>query len=808
MLKNYFTTAIRFLRKNKTFSVINIFGLTAGTLCCLYIVLYVQDQFGYDRQHQDADNIYRVITTLRPGGLDPFTNATCSPPVAPALKKDFPPVSQFTRVINTGMLGIRETLLRYKDKSFYEKDVLYVDSTFFDVFTYHFVAGAPEGVLNDPYSVVLLQPTAVRLFGNEDPVGKTIELDNVFGKHAFRVGGVVDERLGKTHLHGNLFLTMNSGGIGDVARQSNTWAGGNFTYSYIRLRPNTDVAALEMKLPAFVQQYGAEQMKQVGLTEQLHLQPLRTIHTTPGYVAEMTKTVSPSFLKILLLIAILTQVVACINFMNLSTARASKRAKEVGVRKVVGASRGQLVWQFIGESFLLSMLAICIALPLLSISLPVLNRLTGSDIRLSFSAYPVWILLAGVVLLTGLLAGSYPAFYLSAFRAVKVIKGNFTNHISAAGIRRALVVFQFVLSVVLISGIVVIYSQLDYMKYKDLGFDTEQRLVLDFNTNDSKAKMPILAADYRQLAEVSAVSMANNYLSAFIGHDLGIYPPGGDAANAIHAQDITTDEHFVKANGIRIISGRDFHPHDSGKVLINETLASQLGLDPAKAPGTFLYQQGGGPAGHLEIAGVMKNFNFSSLHEDIRPFMLVYDPGQYDIMTMTVAVSSKDYPHLLAILAAIWKKDLPGVPFDYAFLDDEVQKQYDAEFTISRIIDSFTLMAVIISSLGLFGLSAFSAEQRKKEIGVRKVLGAGVAGIARLLSMGFLRLVVIAILLAVPLSWWAMNKWLQEFAYRVELRWWMFALSGVIAIVIAMLTVVFQSVRAAVTNPVEALRGE
>lgn len=809
MLRNYFKTAFRFLWKNRAFSFINIIGLAIGTVCCLYILLYVQEQYSYDKHYDHAQDIYRVDSRIVYGG-DKINNSASSPPIAPAMKHEFSEVMQYTRVIPT--YGVEQHLLRYKEKSFYEKNAYYVDSTFFDVFTYHFTHGNARNVLYEPYSVVLLKATSDKLFGGEKPVGKFIVIDDDYGRHLFKVTGVVDESLGKSHIHANMFLTMNSGGFGDKVRRSDSWAGNNYAATYVKLYPNSDAAALEKKLPSFLKKYGQEQMKSLGMEKQLYLQPVGTIHTTPFYDSQMDKAVSPSFLYILLLIAALIQLIACINFMNLSTARASKRAKEVGVRKVIGAGRGDLVKQFLGESFLLTLMGVLVAIPLLQMALPFLNDFTQSTIQLSFLRdYRVWITLGGLIFFTSLVAGSYPAFYLSAFQAIKVIKGNFTSHISAAGIRRSLVVFQFVLSIVLITGIIVIYSQLNYIKNKDIGFEKEQRLIFSFHTADAKARMSAFADDLRQLGEVKSVSKANNYLTHFILNDFGVYLPGGNITTAPDAKNISTDEYFVKANGIRLISGRDFRFQDSGKVLINETLAARLGLKPEAAPGTRLFSQMSDRDATpviYEIAGVMKNFNYSSLHEEIFPLMLCYKQGDSTMDNMLVSTSSNDYKSLIGKIETIWRRNIPAVPFEYKFLDEEVQKQYDTEITLGRIINSFTLMAILISCMGLFGLAAFSAEQRNKEIGIRKVLGASVTSIVQLLSKDFLKLVLVAVVIATPIAWWAMTKWLEAFVYRVPISWWMFAAAGLLAILIALFTVSFQAIRAAVANPVKSLKAE
>jgi len=803
MIKSYFKTAVRFLLKNRTFSLINIIGLAIGTLCCLYILLYVQDQYSYDQHSGQSKHIYRITSILESKG-DKHVMASASPPIAPAMKADFPEVEQFTRAIP--FLGVSEHLLSYKEKSFYERDALLVDSTFFDVFTYHFTAGSSAHVFRKANTIVLLQSLAQKLFASEDPIGKVITINNAWGKHDFEVTGVVDESLGKSSLQANMFVKMNPGGYGDDFLTNHTWSGNNFTYSFIKLKAGANPVALEKKLPAFLNKYGEEELRTVGMKKSLHLQPIAQIHTTAGYDAEAGKTVSSTFLHLLILIALLIQVIACINFMNLSTARASRRAKEVGIRKVAGAGRKSLIGQFLGESFLLVLLSVLIAVPLLVWTMPFLNRITQTDIHLSLLTNGnLWLLLASIVLITGIAAGSYPAFYLSAFQTIKVIKGNFTNHISATGIRRSLVVFQFVLSIMLITSIIIIYSQLEFIKHKDLGFEQNQQLIFSFHTDDTKSKMAAFESDLLKLPEVKTASKANNFPGAGSYNDWQVYLAGGNLATATDQQNISSDENIVKALGVTLISGRDFHLHDSAAAIINETLMKRLGLKPETAPGTPLFAGGNRT---YRIAGVMKDFNYRSLRDVVYPFMFIYDPGRDDINHLIVNISSGNYQALLGKMGKIWHKNLPSTPFVYTFLDEQVQKQYETEISMSRIINSFTLMAILISCLGLFGLATFSAEQRNKEIGVRKVLGASVPGIVKLLSTDFLKLVFIAFLIATPVSWWAMQQWLQRFAYRVPVSWWMFALAGLLAVFIALFTISFQAIRAAVANPVKSLRSE
>lgn len=802
MLKNYLKTSFRFLLKSRTFSFINIAGLAIGTLCCLYIVLYVNDQYQYDKHHKDADHIYRVTTTL--GETAQNNMASSSPPIAPAMKKDFPEVLEFTRVVP--MLGANEHLMKYKEQSFYENNALFVDSTFFDVFSYHFVNGKPEGVLSQPNSVVLMKPVADKLFGKEDPYGKVITIDDAYGTTNFRVTGVIDQDLGKSHLEANIFIRMNAGGLGGDILTNNTWTGNNFTWSYVKLQPNTSANLLEKKLPGFLNKYGARQLEDAGMKKALHLQPITSIHTTPGYDAERGKVVSKSFLKVLVLIAILIQIIACINFMNLATARASKRAKEVGVRKVVGAGKKSLILQFMSESFLLSLAGVFLALGLLVIGLPVLNKITDADINTgSLLNYKILVALIVIVVITGLFAGSYPAFYISSFKPVSVLKGIFSSNISsAASLRKLLVVFQFLLSVVLIGAIIVIYWQLEYIKNKDLGFKQDQQIVFSFHTNDTKARMPSIVNALRQLPGIKYIAVANNHPGSRAWNDWGVFLEGVDPSLAVDQQNLSCDENIMQVMGTRLLSGRNFRSGDSGSVIINEALMKKLGLNLQNAPGTKLFSG----EGNYRIAGVMQDFNYRSLHESIHPFMFIYDPLRGDIRNIIISTDTRDYQSLLGKINEIWKDNLPGTPFVYTFLDDQVQKQYETEITMSRIIDSFTLVAIFISCLGLFGLAAFSAEQRKKEIGIRKVLGADIPGIVNLLSKDFIKLVFLAILIATPISWWIMNKWLQNFVYRIDISWWMFALAGCIAIIIAFATVSFQAIKAAMLSPSNSLRSE
>ncbi|MGZ3887128.1 MAG: ABC transporter permease [Flavisolibacter sp.] len=803
MIRNYVKIAFRQLARNKTFSLINILGLTAGTLCCLYILLYVTEEYSFDRHHQQAKDIYRVTSSMHSKG-DRFDKmATTSPPVAPAMKNDFSQVKQFTRVVSPP--GVGQHLFRYKDKLFYETQGLFVDSTFFQVFTYHFLFGSPYKALQEPYTIVLTSNTAEKLFGSGNPIGEVVQIDNSFGKHDFKVTGVVDNAFGKTHLQAHFFVAMNSGGIGEYVRTNDSWAGNNFVSAYVKLQPGTDAGSFEKLLPGFLNKYGAQQLKEHGMQKELHLQPVTSIHTTPGYSADMGNPVSPTFLYALLFIAAMIQLVACINFMNLSTARSYNRAKEVGVRKTLGAARNSLIQQFLTESMLLSVISIALAIPLLWILLPFLNHLTDADVSLSIFSQPgIYFIILGLVITTALLAGSYPAFYLSAFKVIKVLKGNYTSHIGALGLRKGLVVFQFALSVVMIIGIIVINRQLRFLQNKDLGFEKSQRLILSFRTNEGRKNMEAIKNKFAGMPEITSIAMANNYPSQFVFNDISVHLQGDDVANSKNVQFMMCDQDFINTLGIHLRAGRNLSNEDSGRVVVNESTLRALKMDASSAIGTKIF----GAERSFEIIGVMKDFNFNSLHDDIHPFMLMNPVEGVRFSHMILALNTKNYQGLLQRMATIWHQMIPSAPFEYQFLDEQLQRQYKAETTLSSIINSFTLVAVIISCLGLFGLAAFTAEKRTKEIGIRKVLGASVPGLVALLSLDFLKLILISITIASPLAWWVMNKWLGDFAYRTAIDWWIFGLAALLAIGIAFATVSYQAVRAALANPVKNLRTE
>lgn len=815
MLSNYFKLALRNLLKNKLFSGINLFGLTVGTVCCLYILLYVRDQRSYDSHHRDAARIFRIVSTLSvPDKGEPIKMATCSPPIPPAIQEEFPEVEIATRVCVPP--GVEQHLLRAGDKVFFEKKGYCVDSTFFRVFDYPFLSGNPSNALDGPFSVVISEKLARKLFNTTDALGRAIRIGGGSDEQEFKVTGVFGPPAGKSHLESEFFMTMNSGGIGQFVRIDDSWAGNNFIYGYLRLRPGADAKALEAKLPAFLERHGGEQLKQLNIKKTLALQSVRAIHTTPKLVAEATPTTGERFLNILLLIAGFIQLVACINFMNLSTAQSARRVREVGVRKAIGANRSMLVRQFLGESMALTLVAMALAIPLTFLALPLFNRLTGAEVTASLARdWQGWAATGALIFLTGIVSGSYPAFYLSGFKPIAALGGlkGLKGSRGDALLRKGLVVSQFVISTALIAGVLIISRQLNYMLEKDLGFEKNQKVLFPFRTSESREKLGVFRDELARLPEVRAASGIAVAPGQPVFNDITMYKPGGDMNSAVDIRFTFTDENYFKTLKINLLAGRSFAPADTstqmgiGRIVINETALKKLGIAPDQALGTVLRSNFRDRHFEFTIIGVMKDFHYQSLSHEVEPFMLLAAPAR-ELAQVAADVSTSDYEAFFRKAETLWHDLLPGLPFEYSFLDQDFAKLYESEQTLTRILGAFTLIAILISCLGLFGLSAFTAEQRTKEIGIRKVLGASVTGITGLLAKDFLKLVLVAIVIASPIAWWAVNKWLTDFAYRIDVKWWMFALAGGIAVAVAFLTVSYQSVKAALSDPVKSLRSE
>ncbi|HNJ29208.1 MAG TPA: ABC transporter permease [Ferruginibacter sp.] len=818
MIRTYFKIAWNNLRKNKVFSFINIFGLAAGLACCMLITLYIRNEVSYDKYHQHAADIYQLGTNFIREGKETKMSGTPAP-VAQAMQFEYPEIEQTTRLL--ALFNEDKTLLQYNEKnaapqSFYETKGYIADSSFFRVFTYDFLEGNPATALNEPRTVVLSEEIARKIFGNQPALNKLLHISSgTNGDYDFMVTGVFRPVSKPSHIDARFFLSFKGGEIEQLAnRMATNFANNNMFFTYLQLKPGTDVAALQAKFPAFIDKYAGKDLKAQGFYKKQFLTKLTDIHLYSGMNQNVTPPGSVTYLYILTSIALFTLLIACINFMNLSTARSSKRSAEVGIRKVLGAEKSALVRQFLGESVFMSLIAFVFAFALVWFLLPAFNKLAGKELSLSFSQNTISIIaFLALSVITGIVAGIYPAFYLSSFRPVKVLKGRFSNSLAAVSLRKGLVVFQFVISVALIISSVVIASQMRYLRSADLGFDKDQQVVIPLRSATAKQMYPSLKNELAKLPGVTNVGASLFNPGVFNPSDNLLYKEGQTMNDAKRTRMNWVDAGYLQTLNIKPVAGRLFSeafPADTSfRMVLNETAIRDIGFPSAQdAVGKKVYFDYQGQQYGFEIVGVVKDFHFEDLHLPITPYGYQLNSNLDNFNYMLVHTRGADMKALLSSIGAGWHRLNPNEPFEYNFLDEEFQKNYQAEDRLAGIVGYFTMIAILICCLGLFGLAAFSAEQRVKEIGVRKVLGASVSGIVGLLSKDFLKLVFVAIVIASPLAWYIMNKWLQDFAYRVDISWWVFVVAGIGAVLIAFITIGFQAIRAATVNPVKSLRTE
>lgn len=822
MIRNYFKIAWRNLMKSKIFSFINIFGLSAGLACCMLIALYLNNETSYDANQPDADNIYQLATTFIQGGK-PMANLPNTPaPMAPGMKREFPEVVRATRILK--MFSDDKTLLQYskgdgsEKKSFYETKGFLADSSFFNMFSYNFIEGNASSALNNPNTIVINEEIARKIFGNEKALGKIIHVSsNTNGEYDYTITGVFRPSSHPSHIDGRFFLSIAGGNMELYNNQRpNDYATNNMYSSYLQLKPGTDYKKIEAKFPAFIDKYAGKDLQVMGFGKKQFLIPLKEIHLSTAVEENVTPPGSRTYLYILASIALFTLLIACINFMNLSTARSSKRSGEVGIRKVLGAEKSSLIKQFLSESVMMSVIAFILAFAMMYLLLPFFNQASGRNISFSFSQnWGLTISFFALAVIAGLIAGSYPAFYLSSFQPVKVLKGKLSNTLAAVSLRRVLVVFQFVISVVLIISSVVISSQMKYLRNKDLGFAKDQQLIIPLRSNTAKNICTSLKDALKNNPQVISAGACTYYPGIFNPSDNLYYRDGQSMNEGKRTRINYVDYDFLKTLGVKTVAGRLFSsefPADTNqRIIINEALIKELGFASAeKAVGQNVYFDWQGTKYSFPIIGVLKDFHFENLHQPIAPFAFrVQSSGGGNTFNyLMIHSKAGNVSEFLKSIESEWHTLNPNEPFEYSFLDADFQKNYEAEVRLSALVGYFTVIAILISCLGLFGLATFSAEQRIKEIGVRKVLGASVTGIVALLSKDFLKLVGIAVIIASPLAWWVMNKWLQDFAYRTNISWTVFAITIFVAMFIALLTISFQAIRAAVANPVKSLRTE
>ena len=793
MLKNYFKIAFRNLWRHRVFSFINILGLTVGMTACFLIFLYVHFELSYDSFHSKANRIYRVVCDIKTP-TEVIKAGGPSWAVGPHITQDFPQVEAAVRTTDD------ELLVRKGNVKFQELNSLWADSAFFGMFDFKLLKGNPKTVLQEPLSIVFSESAAKKYFGNADPVGQTVLLTGE--GFTAKITGIMKDIPENSTIKADMLVSMST-----LTRKLNPglddqW--GNYGNStFVLLKPGTRPADLQAQLPAFLERRNGTEMKKINMYPTLFLEPLKDVYLRSTRNGNNTGNINNVY--IFSWVAVFILLIACFNFVNLTTARSAERAKEVGIRKVVGAVKGQLTGQFIGESVLLCAISFILTLVSTALLLPSFNHLAGKTISTGIFENLNFVLILFLAAIgIGSLAGVYPALVLSSFKPVTVLKGRFSTGTKGQLLRKALVIAQFTISIALIIATIIVYNQMNYMRRQDLGFNKDQMMVI--NTNGDPAKDAFRNA-VAGLPNIKGVAMASSV------------PGGGNPAAYSEIENVKgvlqianldlyfVDFDYIPQFKIKIIAGRafspDFQTDTTQSMILNEAAVKMFGYtSPAQAVGHRFKQWGR----EGRIIGVMKDFHFRSLQLPIKPLSMRIEPNGCSLVA--IKLSTQNLPKTIAAIENKWNALIPARPFSYYFLDEFFDKQYRTEERFGKLFLNFSVLAIIISSLGLLGLASYSTMQRTREIGIRKVLGASVPNIVNLLSREFLKLVAIAILIASPVAWFAMHGWLQDFAYRIEIGWWIFLIAGLIAVLIALATVSFQAIKAAIANPVKSLRVE
>jgi len=805
MIQNYIKIAWRNILNNRGYATINIVGLAIGLACCLLIVIYVQNELSYDKYHANKDCIYRVVHDYKEVGNTEQHQIWGNAPIGDALKADFPEIEKVVQ-----FSGLTSILLKQGDKRFQEENVFFMDSTAFDVFSWKILAGNPHTALKNAYSVVLTESTAKKYFGDQNPIGKTIEGGLAAGRAdagLYTVTAVMADVPANSHFTFDALLSMSTfrKARPDIFEKEG-WGYVDF-YTYFLASKDFDPVKFNQKIPDFLKRHIPVQ-ENANSRYNFHLEPMLQAYMHSTADRQPGATGSYQNLYIFTIIGGFILLIACVNFMNLATSRSMERAKEVGVRKAIGANKSNLILQFMSESLALVFFSGLLAIVLVLAFLPFLEAFSGK--HLTYSSLingTTWSIFLLATTLTGLLAASYPALILASFKPIQVLKGAFSNSKGGTLLRRGLVVFQFCLSIALIAGTVIVFSQLNQLQQQDLGFQKAQRLVIDYNfdekvNNNLEAIKNTLAKD----KDVQSVTASRTVPGAFFPNaGTEIMSTDGKMTNfAPSLYEVDID--FIPNMGIKMVAGRaysrDFPADSAHSLVINEAAAKLWGYsNPEDVIGKQFRQWGK----EGTVIGVVKDFNYLSLHRKIEPLALRLEPSSSRYLAVNLQHVNQQ---TIDRIGKLWAELAPHRPFLYSFLDDNFNRQYEADFNFRRLFTAFSSLALFIACLGLLGLVTYTAQQRTKEIGVRKVLGASIYNLVMLLSSDFIRLLVIAICIATPLSWIAMNKWLDNFAYHIEPKWWMFAFAGLSAVVIALITVSYQTFKAARANPVDSLRDE
>jgi putative ABC transport system permease protein len=801
MLRNYFLVAIRNIRKQRLFAAINIAGLTVGIASCLFIFIYVLDELSFDQFHTDAKNIYRIGLEGRIAGQEFLTTNSCYP-VGPAMKEEIPGIMEFSRIWQAG----NTLVFSYEDHSFSEKKTFYVDSNFFSFFSFVLVEGDPNTALKEPNTIVLTEDLAVKYFGKESALGKMLVIGAE--KRSFKVTGVARKAPANSHFQFNALMSF-------ITADNQIFKGwtGNSLQTYVRKDDLTDQATINLKLEDLVAKHVGPEIEQLGLTfEEFKKQggkysytayPLVDSHLRSTFTDDFEPPSDIKYVYIFTAVGIFILLIACINFMNLSTARSAGRAKEVGLRKTLGSAKHQLIGQFLAESLLYTLIALVMALGLAYLALPSFNFLSGKDLSLHVLLNPLFIAsVAGMVLVIGLLAGSYPAIYLTGFNPVDVLKGKLRSGMKSKGVRSILVVVQFTVSIILISATLVVFQQLTYMQTKSLGIDKNKVITLQNMRNVGKSRI----AFKEQLDKKSGILTSSYTDNIFPGiNNINVFRIAGSEQDRLLAS-YRADWDHQDVLKFTLKTGRFFSrdmASDSTACLINEAAVRELGWTLENALEGEILDFSAEPK-KIRVIGVMEDFNYESLKNQVRPLVIQLSDYHRQLMVRY----DGDPREAVSAIEQLWKEFAPGIPLEYSFMDEDFDALFRAEMRMRDLFTVFSGLAIFIACLGLFALAAFLTEQRTKEIGIRKAMGASVEGLTLTLSKEFMVLVGIAFVLAVVPAWYFLNQWLNSFAYRIELNLVVFLVAGFLAFAVATLTIGFQALKAAKANPVNSLRYE
>ena len=793
MLKNYLSLAFKNFRKQKMFSLINILGLTVGITCCMLIFLFIMNEFSYDKFHKNGKNIYRVYRVGNTNG-EHRAIPWVSPPYAKALLTDYPDaVQQTLRVMPDN------DLVTYKNVSFNEKKIYLVDSNFFTFFSFRLLKGNPATVLNDPLSIVMTASAARKYFGNEDPIGKVVDFNK---KMQLKVTGIAEDVPVNSHLDFDMVVPTSNW---RNEPWFNQWPN-NGLFVYLQLNPAVHPDQLQKQFPAFMDKYLGKFYRENGFKMDLIMKPLNGIYFEGENPFDDVKHGSKKMVYIFMSIAVLILVIACINFMNLATARATDRSKEVGLRKVLGAVRRQLTLQFIFESFLFATIASVLALLLLQAIMPAYSGFLGYKLPSYWNNPWSYIFIAGVIITVGILAGSYPALLLSSFSPIESLKGKLNVGKQGAFFRKALVVFQFGISVLLIISVTVVMKQMHYVRNTDLGFNKQQTMIVRLDNGTIWNKKIEFKHQLEADPAIASVSVMTGEPGGF--HDTYGFEAEAKPGEKLNLNTEFADFEYAKTLGLKVIAGRDFspqYPTDSTQsVIINHAAANLLGYTPQQAIGKWIKSTA--DSNRRTIVGVVEDYHYASLKQTIGP--LVISTKKDDRRLALIKLNTSQLKQATERIKKIYNNNAPDFPFEYSFLDERFDQLYKAEIKQESLLSVFSVIAICIACLGLFGLASYTALKRTKEIGVRKVLGSSVENIVLLLSKDLLKPVLLGTIIAVPVGYYAMQKWLEGFAYRVSVHWWLFAMAAMIAVLIALITVSVQAIKAALANPVKSLRTE